>query len=325
MKTVLFFDPNLNERGSSVSLYDYAHYNETILGNKSIIASYKTSELKTYDKVKNRFKEVYLVDKFSDLENIKCDYVYNQKFGYDDNQVVTTAKNLIHAIFPSYQPHGDIYAYISKWLSDSIQYGKIKCEFTPTPNPSDLKTILQYVPYIVDLPIIANDFKEFFNVKDKLVVGWYGGNNFEIPFARQAVIDVANKRKDIVFLFMNQDPFCNLPNVIFINGTTDLEQKSAFINTCDIMVHARERGETFGLAIAEFSSHNKPVITYQNSWERNHIETLQDKGIYYSNYNELYNILNNISHSDIIGKEWNCYQEFTPENVMKKFNQIFLQ
>ena len=109
MKTVLFFDSNLNERGSSIAIYDYAHFNETILGNKSIIASYKTGELTSYNKFKDRFGEVYLIDNFIDLEKIKCDYVYNLKFGFNDNNIVSTAKNLIHAVFPSYQPHGDVY------------------------------------------------------------------------------------------------------------------------------------------------------------------------------------------------------------------------
>ena len=306
MKTVLFFDPNLNERGTSIATYDYAHFNETILGNKSVIVSLNTSELKSFDKFNSRF-DTHIFNLFSQIQKFPCDYFYSLKYGFNDGQSHPDAKNLVHVVFPSYEPHGDVYAYVSKWLAESHGNGH------------------PYVSHMLNLPKVEENFTEFFNVKDKLVVGWYGGNNFEIPFARQAVIDVANRRKDIVFLFMNQDPFCDLPNVIFINGTTDLEQKSAFINTCDIMIHARERGETFGLAIAEFSSHNKPVITYQNSWERNHIEILQDKGIYYSDYNELHNILNNISHSDIIGKEWNCYQEFTPENVMKKFNQIFLQ
>jgi glycosyltransferase involved in cell wall biosynthesis len=178
---------------------------------------------------------------------------------------------------------------------------------------------------MINLPEIKENFKEFLNIKDQLVVGWYGGNNFEIPFAKQAVINIAHKRDDIIFLFMNQDSFCDVPNIIFIEGTINQEQKAAFINTCDIMIHARERGETFGLAIAEFSSKNKPIITYKLSPERHHIEILQDKGIYYSNYNELYSILDGITHNDITQKEWNCYQEFTPKKVMKQFNNVFLK
>jgi hypothetical protein len=305
MKKIVFFDPNLNERGTSIATYDYAYYNETILGNKSIIVSLNKAELKSYEKFNERF-ETHILNSFSDVQKIQCDYFYSLKYGFNDGYLHHDAKNIVHVVFPSYDPHGDVYAYISKWLAESHGKG------------------LPYVPHMVNLPEVKEDFKEFFNIKNQLVIGWYGGNNFEIPFAKQAVIDIANKRKDITFLFMNQDAFCNLSNVIFIEGTTNQEQKVAFINTCDIMIHARERGETFGLAIAEFSTKNKPIITYSLSLERNHIEILQDKGIYYHNYDSLCNILDNITHNDIIGREWNCYQEFTPEKVIQQFNQIFL-
>jgi hypothetical protein len=305
MKKIIFFDPNLNERGTSIATYDYADYNETILGNKSIIVSLNNAELKSYEKFNKRF-ETHILNSFSDIQKIQGDYFYSLKYGFNDGNLHPNAKNLVHVVFPSHDPHGDVYAYISKWLAESHGKGQ------------------PYVPHMINLPEIKEDFKEFLNIKDQLVVGWYGGNNFEIPFVKQAVIDIANKRDDIIFLFMNQDPFCDVSNIIFIEGTTNQEQKVAFINTCDIMIHARERGETFGLAIAEFSSKNKPIITYKLSPERNHIEILQDKGIYYSNYNELYSILDDITHNDIIQKEWNCYQDFTPKLVMDKFNKIFL-
>jgi len=66
MKTILFYDPNLNERGTSIAVYDYAHYNETILGNKSIIATTQNAELTSYDKcyflihISGSFKEFYV-------------------------------------------------------------------------------------------------------------------------------------------------------------------------------------------------------------------------------------------------------------------------
>jgi hypothetical protein len=305
MKTILFFDPNLNERGTSIATYDYAHFNETILGNKSIIASLNTSELKSFEKFNSRF-DTHIFESFSQIQKFSCNYFYSLKYGFNDNMLHPNAKNLVHVVFPSYEPHGDVYAYVSKWLAE---------------NHGDNS---QYVSHMINLPENNLDFKEFFNIKDQLVIGWYGGNNFEIPFAKQAIIDVASKRKDIIFLFMNQDPFCDLPNVMFIEGTTDQEQKVAFINTCDAMIHARERGETFGLAIAEFSTKNKPIITYSLSPERNHLEILQNKGIYYSNHSELLNILTNIQHSDINEKEWNCYQDYTPEKIIQQFNQVFL-
>jgi glycosyltransferase involved in cell wall biosynthesis len=305
MRKILFFEPNLNERGTSVATYDYAYFNETILNNKSTIVSLKNANLTSYDKFKNQF-EVILIDNIKQISEIQCDFFYTLKYGYNDGVMHSNAKNLIHVVFPSFDPHGDKYVYVSKWLSEN--HGNN----------------YPYVSHMVNLPTLNDDYKSFFNIKDQIVIGWYGGNNFEIPFARQAVIDAASKRKDITFLFMNQDSFCDLENVIFISGTTDQEQKVAFINTCDVMIHARERGETFGLAIAEFSSKNKPIITYSLSPERNHIDILNNKGIYYSNYNDLINILLNIQLSDMKNKDWNQYKEYTPENIIQQFNNVFL-
>ncbi len=307
MKTVLFYDANLNERGTSVATYDYALYNEEHLGNRSIVVSLKTAHPKSYEKYKKRFN-IYLFDAFEEFNKIECDFFYHLKYGFNDGLFHQNCKNLNHVVFPCYEPHGDVYAYISEWLAKN--YG----ENVP------------FVPHMINLPQVKDNFRQFLNISpNKLVVGWYGGNNFEIPFARQAVLHIAEKRKDIVFLFMNQDPFCDLENVRFIDSTTNLDQKVGFINTCDIMIHARERGETFGLAIGEFSSLNKPIITYSKSPERNHIITLGDRGVYYDDYESLYNILSNIQKIDIEGKDWNCYQNYTPEKVMKQFKEVFLK
>lgn len=305
---IAFHSNQLGIRGTEVALYDYAIGNKNILKNESIIISDVNADLTSLDKFKSQFP-VYLYSNFNEVENIiqqeNIDAVYYIKAGFNDGKLVQNAKNLVHTVFKHNEPHGDVYAYISEWLSQEMSIGK-----------------LPYVPHMVNLPKHDLNYKDHFDLKNKIVVGWYGGNNFEIPFARQAVIDIAKKHQDVFFMFMNQDAFCNLENILFIKGTTDLDEKVAFINTCDVMIHARERGETFGLTIAEFSTLNKPIITYRDSPERNHINILGDKGLYYSNYQELYNILNTFT---VIPGEYNCYQDFTPEKVMDKFSKVFLK
>jgi len=304
---IAFHSNQLGIRGTEVALYDYALGNRDILGNESIIISDANADLTTLDKFKMQFP-VYLYNDFSEVEpivhNENIDAVYYIKAGFNDNKLVNNAKNLIHSVFKHNDPHGDKYAYVSEWLSNEMSNGE-----------------LPFVPHMVNLPKHDLSYRDSFGLKDKFVVGWYGGDNFEIQFAHQAVIDIAQKRDDIVFLFMNCTPFTDVPNVYFINGTHDLDEKVAFINTCDAMIHARERGETFGLTIAEFSTFGKPIITYLNSPEKNHINILGDKGFYYTNYNELYEILLNM---DPTIKGYNCYTDFTPEKVMSQFKKIFL-
>ena len=90
------------------------------------------------------------------------------------------------------------------------------------------------------------------------------------------------------------------------------------------MLHARSGGETFGLACAEFSILNKPVITCLMG-ERAHIDILGNKGLYYSNPTELYNILFNFeSNRKNLANDLNCYKDYIPEKVMLLFDKIFL-
>jgi len=90
------------------------------------------------------------------------------------------------------------------------------------------------------------------------------------------------------------------------------------------MIHARNIGESFGLSCAEFSLRNKPVITYYNSLERNHIDTLKEKGIYYENKQDIDHILLNLDKKEINELEWNCYQDCSPQKVVQKFKEVYL-
>ncbi len=304
---IAFHSNQLGIRGTEVALYDYALGNRDILGNESIIISDANADLTSLDKFKTQFP-VYLYNDFSEVESViyneGIDAVYWIKAGFNDGKLVNNAKNLVHSVFKHNDVHGDVYAYVSEWLSDEMSNGE-----------------LPYVPHMVNLPKHNLDYREPFGLKDKFIIGWYGGDNFELPFSKQAVIDVAKERDDVVFLFMNCTPFTSESNIYFIKGTTNLDEKVAFINTCDAMIHSRERGETFGLTVAEFSTFGKPIITYSNSPERNHINILGDNGIYYTNYNDLYKILSEIDSSV---KGYNCYTDFTPEKVMNKFKEVFL-
>ena len=88
------------------------------------------------------------------------------------------------------------------------------------------------------------------------------------------------------------------------------------------MIHARNEGESFGCACGEFSSKNKPIITFFGSKDRNHIKLLGDKGFYYNNPNELYDIIVNFKKDPT--KDWNVYKEYNPERIMNIFNDVFL-
>jgi hypothetical protein len=52
---VAFCSQQLGERGTEVALYDYAHFDETLLGNQSVILSSKHNSLTGFPKFVDRF------------------------------------------------------------------------------------------------------------------------------------------------------------------------------------------------------------------------------------------------------------------------------
>jgi hypothetical protein len=88
------------------------------------------------------------------------------------------------------------------------------------------------------------------------------------------------------------------------------------------MIHARTMGETFGLAVAEFSLKNKPIITTLMG-DLEHITILKEKAIIYNDKNSLINIFRNIKTIKNTHEDWNAYTDYTPEKIMLKFKEIF--
>lgn len=208
------------------------------------------------------------------------------------------------------QLSGDKYAFISSWMSD---------------NYNDSKSI-PFVPYMINLPNNKDDLRYRLNIPlDAIVLGRYGDEyTFDIDFVYDAINVILIDNPKIYFLFSNTKKFTNdHERIIHIDAVFD-DEKVKFINTCDAMIHAKRRGELFGITIGEFSTLNKPIITYGNSPERMHNNILGYKGIYYSNYYDLMEIFHNISNIIRIHDDWNCYKEYTPEKVMRKFEEVFL-
>jgi hypothetical protein len=338
MKTVLFHVNQFSLRGTEVAVYDYAHFNELLLKNRSVIASHRQSphHPDVVKKFSDRF-EIYYYDNLEELQKIvtevNADVFYALKPGLNDGVVLNNVKNCIHVVFCHYQPHGDVYAYISEWLTDAV---------------SDSRQ--PWVPHIVSLPEIDGDLREELGIPaDATVYGRYGGiETFDIPFVKREIYKVAASRPDLYFIFMNTENFLIkkryflkkrankilspwlfhkrvMPNIIFLEGSSNIAKKVNFINTCDAMLHARTQGESFGIACGEFSILNKPVITCNADWvpERNHIVTLKKKGLYYSSAKELRDILNRFEKRPT--KNWDAYTEqFNPTSVMAKFKTVFL-
>jgi hypothetical protein len=302
---ILFHSNQLGVRGTEVALYDYAHYNETILGNVSYIAAPANSDMSALEKFKSRFGDrVILYNNFIELtisSSYRIDVAYFIKAGFNDGLLCPGIKNIVHAVFDASDKHGDVYVAVSEWL------GK--------------KHNVDYLPHIVSLPDVKEDFREFIGAShNDVIFGRYGGfDQFDIPYLGDVIKAAADK--GVKFLLMNTKQFnFHHTNIMYSEANTDMNTKTAFINTCDAMIHGRTDGESFGLAVAEFLHQNKPVVTSMQCRDRNHIHVLGDKGLYYSNGNELYAILTSFEKKDYNVKP--LVDQFKPEVIMQKFKSL---
>ena len=274
--TVAFLSNKLTLRGTEIAIYDYADYNEKFLGNKSIIITRDYEKIKNewdvdvqaYNKFKNRFNVYYYANQ-QDIDNIVLEnsvsHIFIEKAGHWDGLMSTKCKNIMHCVFSVAYPHGEVYTPIGETINH-LQ-----------------RTKYPVTPYMVTLPESEINLREeLFLPENSIVFGRYGGKeSFDIKFVHDAIKDVVNKRNDVYFLFMNTDVFYEHKNIIYLPGNADMLYKRKFINTCDALIHARERGETFGLTCGEFAICKKPVITWGGSREREHLLILKDKAVIY--------------------------------------------
>lgn len=311
---IAFHINHLGIAGTEVAVYDYAYFNQTLLGNESLIVA--KNNIIDDAGVVNKFNQQFKVIRYNDFSEVEklldennIDIFYVIKAGEFDGIVSKGRKTVVHVVFgETYQPHGNVYAYISEWLSKKMYFG-----------------LHPWVPHMINLPNEVDNFRDKLNIPAKAIVfGRYGSlNTFDIPFVHNVVKNIVNQRNDIYFLFANTKTFYEHNNIIYLDTISDMSEKVKFINTCDAMLHARYRGETFGLACGEFSIKNKPVFTYGLSPEKNHLEVLKEKGIIYNSEPGLLKKINEFVPTP--EKNWDAYSEnFNPSTVMQKFKTVFL-
>lgn len=313
-----FHTNGLSLRGTEIALYDYAHNNQQLLGNESVIFYRKNNLVvqSVLEKFSKQFK-LYPYDGQAELNRLieqeKIDLTYFIKSGERDDAICESSPALIHAVFPTKPEefHGDKYAFVSQWLSKEYSNNKIP-----------------FVPHMIELPEVTGNLRSSLGIPESAtVLGWYGGSDsFNLDFVKKAVLSAVERRSDLYFLFMNMDSFAQHENLIFLPGNSDLNYKVKFINTCDGMLHARGIGESFGLACGEFSIKGKPVITYALSPQRSHIEILGDKAILYKGKKDLLEIFDSFTRQIQYEKNWDAYsQNFSAKVIMRQFEDIFIK
>ncbi len=311
-KTILFNIGNLSARGEPVVHFQYAHYNETLLGNRSVIVVPETAEKFSMGLFDKRFKDIIIYRSVEELIPLsrEADLLYMIAYGHRPAEFPLQrlkCKTGVHCVFTAHHPYGDVYAAVSEWVAETYA-------LWPVP----------VVPHIVHLPQDHRNMRQELGIPETaLVIGRYGGyTQFNIMAVHQAIAQAVDNRPDLYFLFMNTKPFLDHPRIIHLPPNYDFAYKTRFINSCDAMIHARLEGETFGLSVGEFSLRAKPIITWRWSFDRHHLNLLGEHAICYGSARELFTILMNFRRGTTAR---DCYSErYNPERVMQIFEKVFL-
>jgi hypothetical protein len=336
---ILFHSNQISERGTEVALFDYALGNQNILGNRSYIAvpKGKILDVPAFEKFKIFF-EVLVYESYEELnlfiKKRNIHLFYKIAFGNRETIPISSVPVFVHCVFTTKEKYGDYYVAISECLN------------------SWFRTKYPVLPHIVKkFPGASKSLRAELHIPEAATVfGGYGGeSSFNISFVKDTICDIAKKRKDLYFIFLNFKPFTppseNIENIIFLPGNSSRRYKEIFINTCDAMIHARNDGETFGLAVAEFSVKNKPVITWAPDFIHNftfclkelsryirgkapvyfksHLYYLGKRAVKYTNSRDLSDIFLNFKTKYLKQVNYDCYSErFNEKNIMQKFHEI---
>lgn len=293
-----FLNNQIDNRGTGNAVFNYAKYNQELLGNESVILTFPSGahSENAVNKYVAEFGAIYTATE----DNLKTlDILYHIKSGEDDEfRPPTNVKYVPHAVFHP-QKHGDDYFVISKWMSQKYH--------------------LPYVPHIVQTDE-TDKGREIFGIpKDATVFGRYGGpDTFDIPFVWEAMEWILEKRPDVWFIFSGTNPHIQHGRIRYFPNMLAPQWTRMIINASDAMIHARHRGETFGISVGEFAQQKKPIITYKLSGEKAHLHELKGSALTYIDAETLKGQFDAFYRTQ---KFHAFYDEYTPERVMHHFKQ----
>jgi hypothetical protein len=318
MRPIAFYVGLANLRGTSIASYDYAEGSETVLGRRALILIDEAAphDPLAIERFQRRFPVIACdgpdaIDRA--LERERAEIVHVLKGDGRDKWVARAAPTAVHQVFPVWPRdiHGERYAFVSRWLA----------RYSAGPKAA-------WVPHVVALPAASGDLRAELQIPaDAMVAGCHGSPEcIELDFVRRALARALDARRDFYFVGLNLAPFLQHSRAIFLPGTADTTRKRRFIDTCDVMVHARHKGETFGLSVAEFSICNRPVFAWSGNARRAHFDMLGDAALRYRGERDLLRMLLHLDRGELSRRDWDRYsRDYAPEPVMARFDDVFIR
>lgn len=307
---VLLHSNGFSERGDSVTLLAIGGLIKYEFGYGCAIAIPADAEHISEERVSEaisrgfevfRYRSKSELDTFANSKGMTHSYVFSggrrtdlPYFDKSDPESfrIGNTRHITHVVFKNFDPHGEVYAYVSDWL---LGWAKLRIwiwglrKSLGSPGGRNQTLVTSFPHFIEPWPKSSSSVplrKELGIPEDAHVIGRIGGfSEFNDSAARKGVRLILDDWQDSYALFVNTPRFLDHPRAIFLEKLSRAEVKR-FYDACDMLLNGRRMGESFGYSIVEPLSLGKPVIA--PSWVRNplmdkhHIGLLRRQGLLYS-------------------------------------------
>jgi hypothetical protein len=327
---ILMHDNHLGNRGTTAALIDYAEQ-LTLLGH-AITVCYKKSDVHNSNSIVKKLSEQFELREYASFSDIAAseqklfDKAYFIKSGFNDEIWFKNTSSIIHSVFQYFEPHGQKYAYVSKWLANAVR----KKAFLHGIASADLsKTFSSFrqnswVPHMVNLPPHNDNLRKDLKIPEDALVGIrYGGRDtFDIPFVHDLVRSLLESNSNFWFIAVNTNEFFVHPRLIYLPTFSEKDYKVCLLNTANFFLHARSNGESFGLSILEAMWARVPVLSWKGGIDKNHTYLLSPNSMYGSR-NELKRQIENLSNYKDVELNFAVSARYLPNRVMELFQKEF--
>jgi glycosyltransferase involved in cell wall biosynthesis len=132
------------------------------------------------------------------------------------------------------------------------------------------------------MPEVSNNLRELLGIPKFALVGVrYGGiDTFDISWVQQEILDLLGEFENLYFVFANTYKFLYHERAIFLEARHEVVSKAEFLRTGDFFLHARQQGESFGLAILESFAAGVPVFAFEGGEDLNHTRLVPKDYLY---------------------------------------------
>lgn len=337
----LMHSGSFSERGDSVTLLSLGSALRDYYSTEVYFAVPKNSEFISWTRIAEAellgFEFIFYSDKQELLrlveeKSITHTYVFSggrrtdlPYFDKNDPESfrIGQTKHITHVVFKNYDPHGEIYGYVSEWLQKASLF-----RFLIRRLSRRTKTKIMAIPHFVDWSEISHvpnsNLREALGIgPTEKVIGRLGGyREFSDPAAKRAIIKLLKKNPGYRVICVNTEPFFYHPRLIYIEKMTRAEVLD-FYNACDVLVNGRLMGESFGYSIVEPLSLGKPVIAPH--WirnplmDKNHIQILSQAKLLYYSSSHFQRLINKLVNQEPAAKKWmRLAHKFTAHESLKE-------